>query len=155
MFGWSPSVTTTASAPARSRASMPVRSDADCPSSQSGQRIGSAPCLYTNPEISAECEAGTTAPGDTGALAIAASACSSSGRPSSSASCLRPPKRVPAPAASTRPATIELGSDFVDAARARGGQAPALAPVTNGDDLGHDRQRGLLGSQAAQVQADR
>ena len=101
--GWSLSVTTTASA--SSTRARPQASEADWPSSPAlaqhrlgAVKVDSALDLvgrgtedYQHP-VEARC-------------AMASRGCSSMGRPSSSASCFPPPKRVLAPAASTIPAS--------------------------------------------------
>src|SRR4051794_18838597 len=157
MPGWSPSTTTAAST--SPSAAMPQRREAAWPSAQSGQTTARAPWRSTADRTSAAAWPRTTTRGVS--PATAARACSSTGRPASGASCLGPPaKRVLAPAASTSPPVLtraprRLASDahLVDAPRAVREPA-AVAPVAHGDDLGHDRERGLLRGEGAEVEAD-
>ena len=62
-----------------------------------------------------------------GTASIARTACSSSGRPSSTATCLAPPKRLPSPAASTMPPI----SGSVSAARRRAGHAGTPSSISS------------------------
>src|SRR6266498_305400 len=103
---------------------------------------------------------------------MAASTCSSSGRPPSSASCLACPMRDALPAASTTPRTrsdtadLSLGpEDPAEPTRSPSrdpGKVPddcpagrATAAVAGGDHLGQDRNGRLLRRLRADVQADR
>ena len=111
--------------------------------------------MSTAARISSAAAPSTSTSGSSaGTPASASRAWPSSGRPSSSASCLTPPKRRPAPAASSSPPTPPLTGDLVDAP-AGVGQPAALAAVAHGDDLAHDRERGLLRAERAEVEPDR
>src|SRR4051794_27579238 len=124
------------------------------PSSHCSQNTTSPPCSGTPAAILGAFAPSTTATRASGAAAIASSTCSSSGLPSSRASCFGPPKRDEPPAASTRPPIMPLRTYFVDAARRIRQPAP-VTPVPHGHDLAHDRERGLLRGEPPEVEPDR
>ena len=85
--------------------------------------------------------------------ALRGTACSSSGRPSSSASSLDS-LAEPRPGARGQDQTRRSSRHLVDPALALG-QPAAVAAVAGGDDLGQDRERGLLAADRAEVEAER
>ena len=102
-MGWSPSTITIASASAA--APTPARNEAEIPSCQSVAIATSVPSRSTRSRTASACAPSTTTIGSiAGTARIASSACSSSGLPRRSASCLGEPKRVEPPAARTTPA---------------------------------------------------
>ena len=147
--GWSPSVTTTASQSDSS--ARPQASEADWPSSQRSQTTGSAPVQVARaPSTSSRAQPSTTTTRPTGEAVIARIECSSSGRPSSSASCLAPPKRR-ARARGEHEAADHAPTSWMRPPTAR--QPAALAAVPHRHHLGHDRERGLLRASARRGRA--
>ena len=72
----------------------------------------------------------------------AAIACSSSGPPVELGEQLRPLTEARATAGGEHEATDQAGTSWIRPLRV--GEPPAVAPMAGGDDLGQDRQRGLL-----------
>ena len=150
MRGWSPSVTTTASQSASS--ASPHASEAAWPSSQREHTRGSAPWRSTVAMISSapEPEHDHHAPDRRGGhrrsevleQRQAVELGELLRRPEARGGARREHEAADqAPTSWMRPAGLR--------------EAAAVAAVPHGHDLGHDRQRGLLGAHGAEVESDR